>query len=223
MRIQQLICEKRSHPEQNPRETTAELIARFAQQDNGLGLYVHFGSIEKVGINPRSQNIYGPIGVYAIPLLWANDHQNYWRSQVDMTTSKYVNIIQLKPSARVLDLSTIYPTTMKDMLEKTIRWHKKKTGTRSDYYQHMRLHNSVANLYRDIEQLVTDYAKRRKKTPMYQLNHWFRTLGYDAVLDDGNQIINDNPSQIVFLTPSSYHVIYRAPVTLNKGMNYEHT
>lgn len=75
------IVEGRRNPNLNVKKTTASLFAEYEKKYGPNGVYVHYNKIEKVGINTRSTNLVGPVGVYAFPIDMANNYLLYAKKQ----------------------------------------------------------------------------------------------------------------------------------------------
>ncbi len=203
------IVEARSHPDINPKPLTSDVFQKYQSQYGPNGVYVHFNSIEKVGINTRSQNTYGPMGIYAMPIEIAS---TYGLTQTKMMKDvKYANIILPKTSINVLNLNTINIAEMQKLVQSVLAFHKRKLKAKSNFYSSIQLPQDIKECWRLVVKLLYEYASRRQKPLMHILNSFFRKIGYDAILDS-NRVINDNPNQIVFLSSNAFTVLETIPL-----------
>jgi hypothetical protein len=203
------IVEARSHPDINPKPLTSDIFQKYQSQYGSDGVYVHFNSIEKVGINIKSQNTFGPLGIYAMPIGIAS---TYGLDQTKMMKDvKYANVILPKNSINILNLDTVNVAEMQQLVQSALAFHKRKLKAKSDFYSSIQLPQDIRQCWRLVVKLLYEYASRRRKKLMYILNSFFRKIGYDAILDS-NQIINDNPNQIVFLSSNAFTVLETIPL-----------
>lgn len=215
MRLHEInLIEIRSHPEQNPKLLTIDILQKYLNQYGDNKLYVHFGNIEKVGINLQSKNMFGPHGVYAFPLKNAIPVLDSIKTKTE--NAKYANILEPTSSAHILNLDTVDVNTMQKILQNAIAFHRKNTKDKPNRYSHFNSVTTVKQIYRSIESLLENYVNRRpSKKLSYLENVFFRSQGYDAIFDT-QRIINDNPNQIVFLTPKAFKVIETIPLRFKR-------
>lgn len=202
--IRQLISivEGRRNPDLNLKKTISARFNEIIEELGTDGVYVHYNNIEKVGIHPRSYNLFGPMGVYGMPIDMAKGYLLYAQKH----NLKYANIILAKPGIKILNLDTITLDEMKKFLEIARSYSKLKDRS---------IPIDVKSCWRTIIDLLDRYSKIRTKNNFAVQNFFFRKkCGFDAILDN-SLIINDNPGQIVFLTPGSYIVKETVPLRFN--------
>lgn len=206
--------ESRSHADSNPKQSTSDLLKEYLNKYGEGKAYVHFSMLEKVGINPRSRNMYGPHGVYGYPL------ENAFEVLKQPTLSRmarYANVLVPSSSARILDLDTVSVQRMMALLESAIAFHRKKTKGKPEEYAKYSNVSDTRAAYKGIAMLLSNYCQRRNRSLSVTLNAFFRSHGYDAIRDTSS-IMNDNPNQIVFLVPTAYTVVDRIPLRLDSAM-----
>ena len=202
------IVEGRSNPELNVKPTTADLFDVYLKKYGSNGIYVHFNKIEKVGINYNSNNTFGPMGVYAMPIHMATD---YGLRNAKLMKSQYANIISANPGISILNLDTVDISTMQGLARDALKFHKKKAASKEIDYKSTVVPNDIRGCWQSIQNLLHNISRRRGKKLSLLMTVFFRKVGFDAIIDN-NQIINDNPGQIVFITPGSYDVVETIPL-----------
>jgi hypothetical protein len=202
------IIEGRSNPELNIKPTTANVFDVYLKKYGSNGIYVHFNKIEKVGIKYGSNNTFGPMGIYAMPIHMATD---YGLRNAAMMKAQYANIILAKPGISILNLDTVDISTMQGLALDALKFHKKKAASKEIDYKSTIVPNDIKGCWQSIQNLLYNISRRRGKKLPLLLTVFFRKVGFDAIIDN-NQIINDNPGQIVFITPGSYDVVETIPL-----------
>lgn len=201
------ILESRRNPDVNVKSPTSKILSGYIQKYGHNGVFVHFNNIEKVGINFKSQNTFGPIGVYAMPVGISID---YGMKQAKLNGAKYANIL-LPTYKNLLDFNTIDISVMQHLVSKALAFHKKKLKNNSEFYKTFEIKNSNKECWTQIERLLYDYTRRRGKLLKNIENIFLRNNGFDAVYDN-QSVINDNPDQIIFLAPGTFKVEETIPV-----------
>lgn len=210
MRYCEFIVEARTNPEKNIKVPTEQIFKKYLDINSNNNIYVHFNKIEKVGVNLNSNNTFGPVGVYAMPLRMAISFGLY-HSKIER--SKYANILKLNSTAKVLNLDTVDIPVMQSLVNLAVRFHKKKLKYKTEYYNSLQIPGTIKQCWDLIQSLLYDYCNRRgwRKKLMHMLNIFFRNAGYDTIIDSNN-IINDNPRQIVFLTSQPFSIVETIPI-----------
>ena len=151
-----------------------------ASLDDWSGEWVHFTDVNKLGVNPK-QFHQDPAGMYLFP-------REYKTSGTIWQEKKYKLVVELKPGAKVLDLSKLSMTDMKDMADKL----------------------EVGGDFKDIDTfwdaLKNHYILATKAPGAAKWNKDFRELGYDAIFDD-TESIHVGEVQLLVLNPSKARVI----------------
>lgn len=207
--------EIRSNPERNPKRSTSDVFNDYLHRYGEGKVYVHFGKLEKVGINPQSSNMFGPHGVYGYPL---ENAATVLKDPYLPKRAVYANVIVPTPGARILDLDKVPVQRMKELLSAAVTFHRKKIKDKTNAYERYLDASDTRSAYEGIKRLLSDYSRRRGRRLSLVENAFFRSQGYDAIRDTG-RIMNDNPNQIVFLVPSAYKVIERIPLRLEGTVN----
>lgn len=206
MRIRD-ITELRSHPELNPKTATWQLLEPYWGRD----LYLHFSRIEKVGVNLKSTNTWGPWGVYTFPIEYIAQNPTVFRWAAGQVKGGFLHILEPKPGIRVLDLARISEEDVAELrraLKKiTGRWPEITPGTATEQWR--------ALMQATSRQIRTSRAPTMNQRPQTLLNKILRRAGWDALRDD-QQLLNDAPNQQVFLHGLGYTVLKTIPLRLDK-------
>lgn len=208
MRIHQLF-EARRNPALNPKLSTFQLLEPYLSAD----YFIHFNSIEKVGIRPRGSNTYGPNGVYAFPADYFHGQPAEFDHIVKLNRPTLVHVLKLTVHSRVWDLSKLTAADINRFRSavKTVL----STHINSNPSILQRINNSSGSLndqWQRLVRLIIEH-RRNERNPgwKFQLNTLFRELGWNAILDS-TRSINDNPYQIIFLDPKSFDVVKTFPI-----------
>lgn len=160
------------------------------------GFFVTMVNVEKVGLNPKS-TINDVAGVYSYP--------------VDYVIKN--NIIFLPHAAQAKFMFIINPK--KDIIKSSTYnnfendFEKIKQFLNQKNLPEIKPQNSTSQ-FQSLWNTITEYTyKIFKKNSAVKASALFRVLGYEILYDDSNMgYINENePTQCLFLTPSSYEVI----------------
>lgn len=212
-----LLDEARSHPELNPKISTYNVIRKYSSSSNANQLYLHFNNIEKVGINLKSSNTFGPFGVYAFPIShFSQSSEKSFNYQIKMNRSRarYLNILQIRPDANVLNLTNLTNEVLEQVYNQVKRIHKKVTHSSNKHY--LPLTNNVKHDWRILVSLIGGISSTRDISWQGAFNIVLRQVGYDA-LYDSSQLLNDNPNQIVFLHTKAFDIVETIPVRLSQN------
>jgi hypothetical protein len=204
------IIETRSHPELNPKPITVDILKQYIKKYGKNKLFVHFNDIEKVGINFNPKSTYGPIGIYAYPIEKSLEIVFY---AVHDAKWKYANVLLPKKDINILNLDTVSEDKVRHIFDATFNLVKKNNVNLANelpmWYTSNRQENFLIILH-----MCAAIAKAKGNTNRESIyNIILRSLGYDAVFDT-SRILNSNPHQIIFLTPTSFEVIETIPLRL---------
>ena len=207
------IFEVRSHPELNVKVNSFEEIKNYIEQHPSSRLYLHFNTIEKVGIHLQSKNTYGPFGIYAMPMYYVIDNgESRFNRIVNINKPIYVNILQENPGIKILNLNIIDNNFIQLFFNKINSLSKKKS--RVDPSE---LTGEVSKDWRLIQSIIGRKASRSGTSSQALWNIILRSMGYDA-LYDSSSLLNDNPNQIVFLHSKAFTLVKTIPIRLNKSI-----
>ena len=210
IKLKDLLSELRKNPELNPKVSAVKALEKYKNDDS---YFITFTSIEKVGLNPKSP-FSTPVGVYAYKLKDVYEElmdKNYLFG-VDRP---FVNVIQLKTN-KILDLENynsksqdiqklkkIYESEFDGSFEEVV---KEFENSKDILYPINTDGKYVYGLMNYISNKKTGKSGQAQKSMIY-FNGLLRKMGYDVVIDRTGTIHLLQPSQAVFLVPSSYKVI----------------
>ena len=143
-----------------------------------------------------------------MPIHMATD---YGLRNAKLMKSQYANIISANPGISILNLDTVDISTMQGLARDALKFHKKKAASKEIDYKSTVVPNDIRGCWQSIQNLLHNISRRRGKKLSLLMTVFFRKVGFDAIIDN-NQIINDNPGQIVFITPGSYDVVETIPL-----------
>lgn len=160
------------------------------------GVWVHYTDIHKLGINPKQFHL-DLAGIYLFP-------QEFKTSGTIWKRKKYKYIIKIKNTAKVLDLSTLQETDLRQILEKLdIPYRKYLTDnvplTTDNFWE------TLKNYY---------VLSKHKQAGLW--NKEFKRLGYDAIFDDTGSI-HSAEVQMVVLNPAILEVIDVEEQNIKRG------
>ena len=197
--------DKRGLVESSPYDA---LLPYVAGPDEPPRYALHFGTMEKLGVNPRSEYD-TPLAVCAYPLTEAIFEQFL---KIDLPfaqdTSKYLYLLEIKPGARVF-YST--PRFFKQGIgPEYIGETPHKWGSEGFFF------STRPKDYEDSPK----YASERHQT-VARAARWGRKLlsiGIDVWVDaDREGILHSNePSQVMFFSPLSYSIVLLVPNPKNE-------
>jgi len=212
LQFKNTILEARRNPELNPKITSLQALSKYANDDS---YFITYTTIEKVGLNPKSP-FSTPIGVYAYRL---KDifHELQDKNYLFGVDRPYVNVLKLT-SNKVLDLGN-YSNKEAD-LKKLQKIYEEQTGKSfNDILADFKANASHELLYKidsDSKYVygLMNFISNRidgktgpvKKSMIY-FNTLLRKMGYDVVVDNTSTIHLLQPSQAVFLVPSTYKFV----------------
>lgn len=205
-----IISELRRNPELNPKISALDALNKYKDDPS---YFITFTTIEKVGLNPRSP-FSTPVGLYAYKLkdVYGELESKNYLFGVDRP---FVNVIQLTTD-RVLDLEN-YNNKSSD-LQKLRKIYESETGKSfDDVLKEFDSNNHllypvdtdgkyVYGLMNFISNGVEGRTGPVKKSMVY-FNKLLRKMGYDVVIDRTGTVHLLQPSQAVFLVPSSYKFV----------------
>lgn len=210
IKLKDILNELRRNPELNPKVPALKSLEKYKDNDS---YFITFTSIEKVGLNPKSP-FSTPVGVYAYKLKDVYDElmdKNYLFG-VDRP---FVNVIQLNTN-KILDLENytgksqdlqklkkIYESEFNSSFEEVVNEFE---NSKDILYPINTDGKYVYGLMNHISNKKTGKSGQVQKSMVY-FNALLRKIGYDVVIDRTGTIHLLQPSQAVFLAPSSYKVI----------------
>lgn len=210
IKLKDILNELRRNPELNPKVPALKSLEKYKDNDS---YFITFTSIEKVGLNPKSP-FSTPVGVYAYKLKDVYEElmdKNYLFG-VDRP---FVNVIQLNTN-KILDLENytdkskdlqklkkIYESEFNSSFEEVVNEFE---NSKDILYPINTDGKYVYGLMNHISNKKTGKSGQVQKSMVY-FNVLLRKMGYDVVIDRTGTIHLLQPSQAVFLTPSSYKVI----------------
>lgn len=207
-----IIDEARSHADLNVKPLTYDIIQKYAASPTADQLYLHFNSIEKVGVNLQSKNTYGPYGVYAFPLSYFDQITDVdFNRLVKLNAPSFANILRSNSKINVLNISNISTEEFENLFNQVKKIHKKVTNSSNKHYSP--LTNNIKSDWSIITKMIFDISRKKNIKMQSTWNSVLRNLGYDA-LYDRSSILNDNPNQIVFLHSNSFKVLETIPIRI---------
>ena len=213
------LLELRRNPEQNPKVSTLEALAKYAGRDD---VFVSFTSDvgkrpmgvargdkntsgSKLGINPKSK-YNTPIGIYTYPI----DHVLSKRGKVEFAGKEpFLYVVQAtKP---LLDLNNYTEEDFERDSEKLIDMGFK--GYLRDEGIDNATHKTPAGWLWNWTRLAGIYADVSGSTnPPVKWSKILRSLGYSGAKDDGSGIIHGSePTQAVFFSKDAVKVLEVIP------------
>lgn len=221
IKLKDILMELRRNPELNPKVPALKSLEKYKDDDS---YFITFTSIEKVGLNPKTP-FSTPVGVYAYKLKDVYDElleKNYLFG-VDRP---YVNVLQINTN-KILDLENysnkqqdieklkkIYESEFDDAFEDIV---KEFESSKDILYPINTDGKYVYGLMNHISNKKSGKSGQVKRSMVY-FNVLLRKMGYDVVIDRTGTIHLLQPSQAVFLTPSSYKVVEKI---INKNYDIE--
>jgi len=210
IKLKDILNELRKNPELNPKVSAVKALEKYKDDDS---YFITFTSIEKVGLNPKSP-FSTPVGVYAYKLKDVYDElldKNYLFG-VDRP---YVNVIQLN-TGKVLDLEN-YSGKEQDLKKLEMIYASEFGGSFEDVVKEFESSGDILypintdgkyvyGLMNYISNKKTGKSGAAHKSMIY-FNALLRKIGYEVVIDRTGTIHLLQPSQAVFLVPSSYKVV----------------
>jgi uncharacterized protein YjbI with pentapeptide repeats len=161
---------------------------------------LHFGTVEKVGVNPRSEYD-TPLAVCAYPLT-KKIFDQFLKIKLPFAqkTSKHLYLLEIRPEARVF-----YSTQWLFNSGVGPRYIKYSVDSRGFFY---------STRPEDYEN-VPKYASKEHQTVARaaQWGHKLWKMGIDVWVDaNGEGILHGNePSQVMFFNPNSYRIVFSMP------------
>lgn len=218
------VFEKRSNPDLNQKLTPLEQLEVYEGQPN---IYVSFTKENKLGINPTTEFITTPVGVYCYPVdrvitmsrenmagVPEEQEGGLTADFTGMEPWQYARVIRLDPSARVLtaNITKSQYDRCIDILLGMDFGHR--SGVIKDTIKStVTIGRSLGiALYKLLQDISFKYNKQRVDTTTSAAQSVFtgllRKLGYQAVEDEGYGFIHDNePAQAVLFDPRSFKEI----------------
>ena len=204
MKIHELL-EARKNPELNPKTSINDEIHHFEKLFGGTISFVSFTSVDKLGINPRSQYD-TPFGIYAYPISYVLDRikaQYSPSSRLPFAGDQpHATLFTIDPKRVIMiskftqaDLDSLI-ARMKDVypndrveINDAVAWAKKNAKVKSP-----------AGIMWATTMMFAGMDTSERKNRAVKWNKVFRDLGIDGVVDDdGDGIIHTNePTQAVF-------------------------
>ena len=206
------ITSARKNPLKNKKINYRKILEKY----KGKNYYVSFQNITKLGINPNSRDNHTPMGVYVFPLDYIYTNDFVKTVHIKFQDAPYVFVVKANTN-KILNLN-------KDLLDKkqiekvTEYFNAPNDHNHNSYYYHefkkMKLQGDTCTTAGDLY-IYTCYLAsnahrwNKKHIPDSRLmNHVFRHLGYEFIIDNGGSIISHyEPTQAVFLVKNAYKII----------------
>jgi 8-oxo-dGTP diphosphatase len=200
--------EARRNPEQNPKVSAIDALKKYKDDPS---YFITFTSIEKVGLNPKTPYS-TPVGLYAYKLDDVFDDlqdKNYLFGK----DRPFVNVLKLNTN-KVMDLEN-YSSKASDLNKLKGIYEKKFQSSFVDLLTEFDANSKdllypvdtdgkyVYGLMNYISNKIEGSAGPAKKSMVY-FNTLLRQMGYDVVIDRTGTVHLLQPSQAIFLVPSSY-------------------
>ena len=192
--------------------------------ENNEDVYITFVSEDKVGINPKSR-YNTPIGVCTYPVKWTLEYTKKYNLPFMSTNPKKMKILK-KTSDKVLDRKFTEEQFQKILVD-NYKFFKREIGvyqggfTTDEFLEYLKLlgpASIVDSPFGKLMKLTRDSVDKNPK----KWTALLIKLGFDIIEDSGQGIIHESePTQTIFLAPSSYKVIDETYVNTTK--RYEDT
>lgn len=187
-------------------EALADYIPEFFeflknQPDDSL---VHFTNWFRVGYNknPPHQD---PIGVYTFPKKYVLSPT--FKNNSHFFGMNYAFILRPK-GGRILNLSKVSLQEVKNMIQKMGLPVQPDESGQGHHSIKMGYSTKPGHLLWDAMEKSLEKMQIFGQQKNVQWNKWFKAIGVDALVDDGDAIIHHNePFQVVFLTPGTYQEV----------------
>lgn len=205
--------EARRNPEKNPKVPAIDALKKYKDDPS---YFITFTSIEKVGLNPKTPYS-TPVGLYAYKLDDVFDDlrdKNYLFGKDRF----FVNVLKLNTN-KVMDLEN-YDSKESDLNKLKSLYEKKFQSSFDDLLKDFESNlkdmlypintdgKYVYGLINYISNKVEGSSGPTKKSMIY-FNTLLRRIGYDVLIDRTGTVHLLQPSQAIFLVPSSYTFIER--------------
>ena len=189
--------------------SAADLIRPFVAGPKTPPRYaLHFGTVDKVGVNPKSEYA-TPLAVCAYPLTEEIFDQFLdIRLPFAQKEAKYLFVLEIKPDARVF-----YSTERffnlgvgPEYLDVDVRNVKVGLGRSGNSFSEKFFYSTRPSDYYEIDQYFVEGGTVAKAA---QWGHKLWKMGIDVWVDANREgILHQNePSQMMFFNPSSYRVV----------------
>lgn len=212
--LENILKEKRRNPEQNPKISMVDALEKYKDDPS---YFITFTHIEKVGVNPKSP-FSTPVGLYAYNLKDVYDDL-YDKNYLFGSDRPFVNVIKSKAKKMfdlekysdkdtdVAKIKNIYEKDFNKSFDDLLDEYEKNKDdvlypVTSDGKYVYGLMNYISN------KKATGAGVGAKKSMIY-FNTLLRRIGYDGVFDRTGTVHLLQPSQAVFLVPSSYSTVER--------------
>lgn len=203
MKIQEvvaLISERRSNPEQNPKQDTIDELRSLQAAHRGQRLFVTFTQVQKLGINPGS-NHGTPLGIYSYPIQYVIERN----LEVPYAGEQpYIQVFRPASGANVVQLGKLtwdQAYTLVDAIPSAINAEPldRDDDDDSDEYDRPDKSSPGAYLWAWVHNYAAGIASGLNGIKV-ATRRIFKAIGIDALWDDqGQGIIHPNePLQAVF-------------------------
>lgn len=214
------VLEARRNPVLNPRITPVEFIAQYKDDPQA---YLHTGSINKVGVYPKSSDGHdSPIGIYAFQIA------DIWKLYLERAYNEKKRTLPLLPyhggdHLFILhsDIPTDFPGTYSETdLERDIQGIKKMFGLDDNGIKRLKSAARTNPNFTDIpagylwgitKALAAGGVSELDDYTWVDTKRWnaiLRGLGHNGFNDPGRGVIHGaEPTQTLFLASSAYSII----------------
>jgi hypothetical protein len=213
----QFLTEQRSNPDNNPRFSTIEHLAKYQGKEQDL--YISFTFEDKIGINPKSSEKNGtPSGIYTYQLDYAlpqilTEKGLFGLPYLGRIPPRYVWIIKPKTKVMVLNDYNNFESDV-DKLKRHFANNKFKSQSIDWYLQ--QIEDNGWSGWRQPFKLwkLTQHITERdhRLWSVNQNTNWNavlrKVLDYPIIRDDGLGVIHyHEKTQTVFLSSSTFSVV----------------
>lgn len=209
MRIIELITERRSNPDLNPRISVIDVIKQYQSNADTLpngtaNLFISMTELDKLGINPA----YGsgtPVGLYSYPSDYVIKVANKTMDDLPYAGDQpYINIFRIKNPDKIIYLNSISQEQCQYYIDKLKKIVGEDRVTRAQMSTGLIQHPGKA-----LWNITLNVAKKFPNT-WVMWNTLFRKLGVDGCVDDGEGIIHlHEMTQSVFFSTNAIILIDR--------------
>jgi len=166
------------------------------------GLYLHFTSVYKLGINPKKSHA-DPHAIYFYPAAWIANKDN-WKTFQYAVTMDYYFLCQVD-TKNFLNISTLSGAKADSLMKKAGLYDAwKNYGGDFD-------RNPARRFWEFLDMLNVTPSDRdnenHRKLPQVTWNKFWNTTGYDGFMDTKGIVNTDEPSQIGVFNQSTIKII----------------
>ena len=207
------ITSARKNPSKNQKLDYRKILEEY----KGKGYWISFQNITKFGINPNARDNHTPMGAYVFPLdyVYTNDFVN--TINIAFQDAPYVFVVKANTN-KILDLNKNLPN-FKKQKERITKYFNAPDDEYESYdygnFKKLKLRGGTCTTAGDLYIYTCYLANNNHRwnesryIPAPRLmNHAFRYLGYEFIVDNGESIISSyEPIQAIFLAKNAYKII----------------